>query len=146
MKAISKKMMVLSLAGLMFGAAAGLAGCTNQHDVSNTEDRDYLISNKNVYIVVSENGVDTLHKGDVVTYVWYSGGYGGVASLPTVLKFNCGKELQTSQFVAYPKGCPKEDKYDEICDCAREITLQSQENGKNEGTKNSIAFATGRTL
>ena len=125
-----KKFIALSLASIFCaGTVSVLTGCNYNpnHDVSNTEDRTNLVSNKNVYIVVSENGIDTLHKGDVVTYIW-SSGYGGPASLPTVLKFNCGKDLQTYQFVAYPQGCPKEDKYDEICDCAREITLASKNN------------------
>ncbi len=123
-----KKLIALSLASIFCaGTTSVLTGCNYNHDVSNTEDRINLVSNKNVYIVVSENGIDTLHKGDVVTYIW-SSGYGGPASLPTVLKFNCGKDLQTYQFVAYPQGCPKEDKYDEICDCAREITLASENN------------------
>ncbi len=125
MKGITKKFLTLGLAGVMFGATAvGLAGCDNEYDVSDTENRTMLISNKNVYIVVSENGIDTLHKGNVVTYTWDVYG-SGPTSLPTVLKFNCGKELQTYQFVAYPQGCPAKEKYDVVCDCAYELTLQS---------------------
>ena len=48
-----------------------------------------------------------------------------------VLKFNYGKELWTSQFVAYPQGCKTKKKYDEVCDCAYEITLQSQNADKD---------------
>ena len=134
-----KKFITLSLASILCaGTAVGLSGCDYNHDVSNTEDREVLISNKNVYIVVNENGTDTLHKGNVLTYVWNSGGYGGPASLPTVLKFNCGKELQTYQFVAYPQGCPSEEKYDEVCDCAREVTLASKSSKTSQKTERSL--------
>ena len=145
MKKISKKMMVLSLAGLMFGAAAGLTGCS---EPEKTEKGDLISSTtslSNAYIVVSENGVETLHKGDLIERGWNSGFY-GYSALTPLLKFNCGKELQTTQFVAYPQGCPKENEYDKICDCAYEITLPPKDAGKSEDARNTNAFATGRTL
>ena len=133
MKTISKKIMVLSLAGLMFGAAAGLTGCDDREKTVSGAAIYSTTSLSNAYIVVSENGVETLHKGDLIERAWGP----SIVAMTPILEFNCGKELQTYQFVAYPQGCPAEDKYDEICDCARETTLQSKENDQNQSTKNT---------
>ena len=125
MKGITKKIATLGLAVTMLGAAVGIAGCAEgtQEDVSSKPKNSYLVS-KNTYIVVSENGSETLHKGDVIVpYKDYT--YGYVYVFPTILKFNCGKELQTYQFVAYPQGCPSKEKYDVVCDCAYELTMES---------------------
>ena len=126
MKGKLKKMIMLGLAGAVaLGATVGLVGCNDKVDNA-FEDNELrtIISNKNVYIVVNENGTETLHKGDVINKGYYMGNYTGYALLPTILKFNCGKELQTYQFVAYTQGCPTKDKYDKVCDCAYELTFQ----------------------
>lgn len=42
------------------------------------------------------------------------------------MKLNCGKELQTYQFVAYSQKDLAKNNYDQICDCAKELNLQNQ--------------------
>lgn len=132
MKKISKKLAALSLASLFFGAAVGLTGCVT--DEEKTEDGGSIsstLSISNAYIVVSENGVETLHKGNLIERTWRAGASDISGALTPVLKFNCGTELQTTQFVAYTQGCPSEDKYDKICDCAYENTLPPKEETKS---------------
>lgn len=68
---------------------------------------------ENGFIVVSENGKETLHKGDIVTEVSNFAGY--PSSVPT-LKFDCGEKLYTSQFVGYGENKLSEEKYDEVCE------------------------------
>ena len=65
------------------------------------------------FIVVSENGKETLHKGDVITEV--SKLYGLPSAVPT-LKLDCGEKLYTSQFVGYGENKPSEENYDEVCE------------------------------
>lgn len=68
---------------------------------------------ENGFIVVSENGKETLHKGDIVTEVSNFTAY--PSSVPT-LKFDCGEKLYTSQFVGYGENKPSEENYDEVCE------------------------------
>jgi hypothetical protein len=127
MKSLTKKIAAVGLGAMIGGATLGLAACSDggatQLDVSSEELDTYLV-NKNAYIVVTENDVSTLHKGDmVVPYLRYGSGFSYVVT--PILKFNCGKELQTYQFVVYTQACPKEEKYDAVCDCAYELKLES---------------------
>ena len=113
MKGIAKKLMTVGLAGIMLGGVIGLAGCQREFDKTETHDTDIWL--KNTYIVVTENGVETLHRGDV-----YSNNSSKWSTSPMYLKFNCGKTLQTSQYVAYLQSRPESSKYDKVCECAYE--------------------------
>lgn len=126
-----KKFIALSLASIFcVGTASVLAGCDGEK--TDSGNLIYSITSlSNAYIVVNENGVDTLHKGTLIERAW-GNSYGG--AMTPILKFNCGKELQTSQFIAYTQGCPSEEKYDEVCDCAREVTLVSNNTSQKTET------------
>ena len=135
-KGFVKNLACLGLSLSLFGVAVGVSGCDYDptRDISSALQTNYLVT-KDVYIVVQENGIDTLHKGDIhVPYTTETNGYSFV--LPTILKFNCGKELQTYQFVAYIQDSPTAENYDRICDCAYEISEQKEsETHETEETK-----------
>ncbi len=125
-KGMLKKLIVLSLAlATLTTTVVGLTGCNN-NDERTLNDVQYseVITHSNEYIVVHENDVDTLHKGDVIERAWNAAHYGWAALTP-ILRFNCGRRPETYQYVVYPQGCPSKDKYDEVCDCAYEISLRS---------------------
>lgn len=65
------------------------------------------------YIVVCENGIETLHKGDVITE---QSVFAEISSSTPKLEFDCGTKIHTSQFVSYGEQKPNEGKYDEVCE------------------------------
>ena len=134
MKKMLKKFATIGACALIAGTALGSMGCSEgEEEKEYSESLKSLLIYKDVPIVLNENGVGTLHKGsEIIKYfdVNYSG-KGGYISVIPVLKFNCGRELATYQFTVYYQGCPAEDKYDVVCDCAREMveeaTLEMEE-------------------
>lgn len=88
--------------------ALSLSGCT--YKAKGLESFKFV---DNSYIVVSENGIDTLHKGDIITE---QSAFSGISSTTPKLEFDCGTEIHTSQFVSYGKQKPSEEKYDEVCE------------------------------
>ena len=129
MKKILKKTLTL---GAVATAAISLASCGidyGEHENENFFKGEFEVA-KDQYIVVEENGVNTLHKGSL--YSPYHDVKGGVYtgyghSFTPILKFNCGETLQTYEFVLYFDKCPKEEKYDKICDCAYTLTKEETE-------------------
>ena len=79
-----------------------------------TNDKSTFLTDN--YIVVEENGETTLHKGDVTTFYEYGSKTRWSHAIPS-LKFDCAEnEIFTSQFVAYGKEKPSEEKYDHECE------------------------------
>ncbi len=127
MKRIIEKMIALGLTGTITASLVGLTGCSRSFDISDTELSNYIVE-KNVYIVVNENDIATLHKGDVIYHVYGNRGY----TFTPVLKFNCGEEITTSQYISYSQICPNEEKYDQVCECAYTLIKQNETSNKQE--------------
>ncbi len=118
MKGFTKKLMTIGLAGIMLGGVVGLAGCSKDIDISETE-RYYYTIKKDIYIVHYENKTATLHKGNLVVEKEASG-YSSV-SLTPVLKLNCNPEgIPTYLYNPYDTK-PDASKYDHICEECFEV-------------------------
>jgi len=112
-KGLVKGLTCLGLAGVMIGAVVGMSGCDRHYEYDYSSDSKKTIStlHKNVYIVVKENDVSTLHKGDICTE--HPSGSGSSDSAYALLRFNCGKEIWSTTFNFYPQTPPDPSKYNE---------------------------------
>ena len=101
-----KKLLLVAVTTAIIAISA--SGCT----YSSKGLESFAVA-ENSFIVVSENGKETLHKGDIVTEMTY---WAQIPSAVPTLKFNCGEKLYTSQFVGYGENKPSEENYDDVCE------------------------------
>lgn len=129
-----KKFATIGVCALIAETALGMTGCSEgEEEKEYSEYLRTLLIYKDVPIVLNENGVETLHKGSEFAKYFdtNSSVAGGEIMTTPVLKFNCGKELATYQFTVYYQGCPTEDKYDVVCECAREMVEEAEVEEEN---------------
>lgn len=107
-----RRLISLMLAGVMATSVGAMAGC----------DGDELYSDnyggvENAYIVLEQNGIDILHKGDMgVLYV--DGGADGGPTTDYNYKLDCGEETITNTKHQIFAKEPKVERYDKKCeDC-----------------------------
>ena len=109
---------LLAIVGVTLTAMLAFVGCGIDKENKDEYEKGWSqIEHTGQYIVVTENGEETLHRGSYKTEV-ASLNYGGVSSAVPILKFDCGEIISTSQFVSYLNKKPNATKYDHVChDC-----------------------------
>lgn len=112
-----RRLISLMLAGVMATSVGAMAGCSNGSTEVENIQQNYYHGVENAYIILEQNGVDILHKGDMdVLYV--DGGYDGGPTTDYNYKLDCGEETITNTKHQIFAKAPKAERYDQKCeDC-----------------------------
>lgn len=103
-----QRLIALMCAGIIISAS--LASCSNSSDFTNDET-----ANNEEYIIMNEDGVNILHKGD---HSWApSININGKSIIRHYYDSDCGKSymFKFPRYAVYEE-VPDENAYDEICD------------------------------
>ena len=100
-----RRLISLMLAGAMTTSIGLLSGC----------DDGSLYSNENVYIVLEQNEVDILHRGNVKE-IFVDGIYAGGPATHYQFSFDCGEKTKTNTKHQIFEKEPKTERYDEKCE------------------------------
>lgn len=117
------KFLTIGLIATSLATGALLAGCGRDknaqsiaQDVHDGCSSLSAISDKeHCYIVISENGIETLHKGEIHSFE-VTGMYSKSGFPNDELIFNCGEDVRTINYNAY-RNEPDAKKYD--CKCEK---------------------------
>ena len=116
---MQKRLIALMLAGTL--SATALTGCAytkekDEREIDHTDCEEYDII-RNSYIVLEQNQIDVLHKGDMTT-LFTDGYYAGGPTPSCKYYFDCGqKTISNANHQTYNKE-PESKYYDEKCeDC-----------------------------
>ncbi len=120
---LKKALSCVMVSGILFASCAGLAGCSSE-DSETLIAGEYTIG-EDQYIIYN----NTLHKGDISSDWLCKDGWressGSPSPTPT-LKFVCGRERDTSMYVASDQ-LPDTDEYEKICEECFDLHLDELE-------------------